>query len=1067
MLFRIAGARWAGLLLPVLFLSCLPSGQRPPAGAVVVAVGAGGAGARAGLSSGDVLLSYRRGEAGGAVLSCADVSEIEIEQAPRGPVELRVARDGRAFQVAMPAGEWQVEVGAEADPACAALARARRLAGERHRAEADAAFAEAARRGSARKLFTALVLQEQGEAAKDREDFAGAERALSASLRLRREAAPGSLAEAASWHALGRLEQRRGAMDRADAAFRRALALRTRLAPRSLERASTLNNLGIDSWGRRDFEGARSFYDQALGLIRKRAPGSLDEARVLNNLGLLARNQGDFEAAERHLTESGRILQKLDPAGVERARIDTNLSTLATDRGDLARAEEYLRSALSRFEAFAPESLEVATVLNNLGIIARNRFDPAEAATFFERSLAIRRKRVPGSAAEAESLSSLAEIYRQRNRLEEAERFARQALAIREREAPGSPDVAVSLGILGGIAQKRGDLRAAAELGGKALAIQRQAAPGALYGADLLQFLGTIASAEGRLPEAEGHLRQALAIQRRLLPKSYREAVTLDALGLLAWKSGRLAEAEELMAQAVDSVEAQIGRIGGSDESRSGFQTGVARIYQNLISAQVGRGQGAAALHTLERSRARSLLAMIAERDLVFAADAPEPLLHRQRLLDREYEKTQEAISRMDPRPGEELEALLVRLSDLRGERSALVARITQASPRYASLRYPEPLDLAGIRRTLDPGTVWLSYCVTREDSYLFVVPPAGEVRVFTLPAGRSALDQEVAVFRSLLLRGREGRGVEEALLAQGEKLYDLLVAPAAPWIARAERVLISPDGPLHTLPFSALVRPGPPRSFLLEWKPLRTVVSATLDAELARGRRGGGRGDGPLVAFAAPRYRPAPAAADASGALPLQRYRRGLPPLPAAREEVRALAALYGADAITYVGAAATEKRVKSLGFAPRYLHFACHSLLDRRFPLDSALALSAPEGADEDDNGLLQAWEIFERVRIDADLVTLSACETGLGREAAGEGLIGLTRAFQYAGARSIVASLWAVSDRSTAKLMARFYALLRAGRPKDAALQAAQRELLRGGGEFSHPYHWAAFELIGNWR
>src|SRR6185503_1921431 len=97
------------------------------------------------------------------------------------------------------------------------------------------------------------------------------------------------------------------------------------------------------------------------------------------------------------------------------------------------------------------------------------------------------------------------------------------------------------------------------------------------------------------------------------------------------------------------------------------------------------------------------------------------------------------------------------------------------------------------------------------------------------------------------------------------------------------------------------------------------------------------------------------------------------------------------------------------------RRLHFACHGLLDARFPLDSALAL-APGG---DDNGLLQAWEVIERVRVDADLVTLSACDTGLGRDMGGEGLVGLVRAFQYAGARSVLASLWEVSDRSTARL------------------------------------------------
>jgi CHAT domain-containing protein len=116
--------------------------------------------------------------------------------------------------------------------------------------------------------------------------------------------------------------------------------------------------------------------------------------------------------------------------------------------------------------------------------------------------------------------------------------------------------------------------------------------------------------------------------------------------------------------------------------------------------------------------------------------------------------------------------------------------------------------------------------------------------------------------------------------------------------------------------------------------------------------------------------------------------------------------------------------------------------------------------------DNGLLQAWEIFENVRIDADLVTLSACESGLGKEMGGEGLIGLTRAFQYAGARSILASLWMVEDQSTAELMKRFYGYLKSGKTKDEALRLAQIDLIHSP-NFSRPRDWAAFELIGDWK
>ena len=166
-------------------------------------------------------------------------------------------------------------------------------------------------------------------------------------------------------------------------------------------------------------------------------------------------------------------------------------------------------------------------------------------------------------------------------------------------------------------------------------------------------------------------------------------------------------------------------------------------------------------------------------------------------------------------------------------------------------------------------------------------------------------------------------------------------------------------------------------------------------------------------------------------------------------------------------MGDAATEERAKSVAPDTKYLHFATHGLLDERFPLNSGLALTIPaEMKEGQDNGILQAWEIFERVRIDADLVVLSACETGLGKEMGGEGLVGLTRAFEYAGARSVLASLWSVADETTAALMKRFYGYLKAGQTKDAALRQAQVDLIRGS-EASHPFFWTAFQLNGDWR
>jgi CHAT domain-containing protein len=189
--------------------------------------------------------------------------------------------------------------------------------------------------------------------------------------------------------------------------------------------------------------------------------------------------------------------------------------------------------------------------------------------------------------------------------------------------------------------------------------------------------------------------------------------------------------------------------------------------------------------------------------------------------------------------------------------------------------------------------------------------------------------------------------------------------------------------------------------------------------------------------------------------------------PLPYTREEVELIAALYQPNAQTFLGDKATEERALSLGKNVSHFHYACHAYVNERFPLDSALVFSIPDKpVPGRDNGLLQAWEILEKVRIDADLVTLSACDSGLGKEMGGEGLIGLTRAFQYAGARSVLASLWKVDDRSTSELMKGFYSYLKAGKPKDQALRLAQLDLIRSDA-FSSPRDWAAFALTGDWK
>jgi CHAT domain-containing protein/tetratricopeptide (TPR) repeat protein len=803
-------------------------------------------------------------------------------------------------------------------------------------------------------------------------------------------------------------------------------------------------------WGdafrdRGDWARADDSYRQAVTWNEKLGSASLGTARSLNRLGMMAWHRGDFAAAGDYGRRAFKIIEALAPGSVLYGESLNNLGLLSLERADLPAAEEYHRRALAVGEAMAPESVGVGIVLLNLGEVAKARGD-----------------------------------------LRGAEQYLRRALTVMERSAAGSGNVAWVLNSLGSVAKEGGDLAGAEDYCRRALAMQEKAEPPeSIALAVTLRNLGDVMLRRGDLSTAAGHYERARAIAEKLAPGSAEEAEALHGLGQIQRRSGRIESASALFLRALDALEQQGAKLGGTQEVRSGFTASYAGYYHDSIEMLTRLGRSAEALHTLERSRARLFLALLAERDLAFAADLPPELARERRMINAEYDRVQAAIGGPNAGPGDApIEMLRGRLGELRAAQDETSAKIRTASARLASIQYPQPLELAGIRSALDPGTLLLSYSVGVESTVLFAVEaaaaPGSGLSVHSIPVGDKALRRKVEALRSAIQP--KARVRTEAFAAQAAELYDLLVRPAESLVSASARLLISPDGPLHSLPFGALVRKGarpaePARAYLIERKPLHVAASATVYAQIRNSRREDGS-PGPLVAFGDPLY-PRAARGRADGVVDpdlrsvlSQGFR--LTPLPSSRDEVEAITRIFSGRAQKYLGAEATEERAKSLGRDARYVHFACHGSLDERFPLNSALALAIPDKPAEGlDNGLLQAWEIFERVRIDADLVTLSACDTALGKEMGGEGLLGLTRAFQYAGARSVLASLWAVSDRSTPLLMKRFYGHLSAGRSAAEALRAAQIDLIRAPGKgpeatrLSHPFRWAAFQLYGDWQ
>jgi CHAT domain-containing protein len=753
-----------------------------------------------------------------------------------------------------------------------------------------------------------------------------------------------------------------------------------------------------------------------------------------------------------------------------------NLAHVAYWRGNLVRAEELFRCALVGFESLAPEGFGVAAAWTNLGNVARDRGDLETAEAAFNKGLDLFKRVAPGTRYVAGTLADLGTVAAYREDWPAAESYFKRALEIRTACAPDGIETAMSMSDLGSVAEARGDLEAAADYYRRDVEITQRHAAASLSSARGLCDLGVVARKQGDLERAQSLLSQALGIRHRLAPESSDEAEILHELGIVSRERGRKAEAVESFERAVEVLDAQMGKLGGSEEVRSRFRANRIDYFRDLIELLLEIDRPEDAFHVLERSRAHELLSMLSARDLVFAADIPEELDRERRIVNATYQRLCEERAELSEDDAEEAVALTGQINDLRRQRDEIESRIRERSPRLAGLVRPQALDLDGARKVIEPGTTVLSYCVGRESTHLFILASDGGFRVISIGLGEDDLRRRIVVFRGLI----EGQRDPVLVRSAGAGLYQDLIAPAEDEVEDAERLLIVPDGPLLLLPFCTLTRELADKrtQYLVEWKALSQIVSLTVLGQLGEASRPPDKGS--IVAFADPAFEPS---RRASGLV----FRgSSLTPLPATRIEVKAIARLYGDAATVWTGRQATEARVRQIGRDIDIVHFATHVTMNERAPLESAIALTA---AGEDDDGLMQAWEVLESIRLDARLVALSGCHSAGGGEVAGEGMVGLVWAFQFAGSRSVLASLWQVEDVSTAELMTSFYSHLREGAGTAQSLRQAQLALIRGNArgrsskgfwswlrglvdrveredrDPSHPFFWGAFVLQGS--
>jgi CHAT domain-containing protein len=535
-------------------------------------------------------------------------------------------------------------------------------------------------------------------------------------------------------------------------------------------------------------------------------------------------------------------------------------------------------------------------------------------------------------------------------------------------------------------------------------------------------------------------------------------------------------------------------------------------VLMKLHKEKPSEGFDALALQASERSRARSLLELISEARAEIREGVAPALLERERSLQQLLAVKTERQARL--RGGrsapEELEFGEKEITGLTAEYEQVQAEIRQGSPRYAALTQPRPLSLKQIQSTvLDDQTLMLEYSLGEERSYLWSVTPTS-INTFELPKRAEVESAAKKVYGLLTARNRvvpnetpdqRQRRIDQAdteFASASAALSGMLLGPVASQLG-TRRLLIVTEGLLQYLPFGALpvpnsrtsvggpanARPGAASVPLAANSEVVTLPSASVLSVLRSETAGRKPAPKVIAVLADPVFRREDPRLAASGTpLPADGERA------AATDDVLRSASESGvqnfarlrftrseADEITRL--APDDRELKALDFDAsrsaaldprlaqyRIVHFATHGLVNNQHPELSGIVLSLVDRQGKPQNGFLRLYEIFN-LKLGADLVVLSACQTAFGKDIRGEGLIGLTRGFMYAGTTRVVASLWLVDDRATSELMKRFYqGMLGEGLRPAAALRSAQLSLAKDK-RWQSPYYWAAFTFQGEWK
>lgn len=975
-------------------------------------------------------------------------------------------------------------------------------------------------------LAIADSLNHLGNVAMESGNLLDAEKDLQRALDIRQNLAPGSRYVGISFISLGNFSWHRGDVLHEEMYFHQALSLQDKLAP--LDIASIFDGLGNVCIHRANIPAAEEYFQQALEIRQRVAPESLAVAVSLSNLGNMAIAYGDPARAGEYFHHALEIRQKTVPGSLVFASSLSNLGSVAQLRGNLAEAEEDFRRALEIKQALAPKSLGISDSLFQLGILFWIREDLARGEKYLYQAAEIRRRLAPESPSLAQSLNWLGLISSRRGDLAQAEAYFREALDINEKLSPVNLGTAEALGGLGGVARSQGNLSQAEKYFHQVLDIQDQLSPGSPAEAFTLERLGELAQRRQDLAEAEGYFRQALSIRESRVPGSLPHAGVLFSLASVLHRQHQLDAAEQLFSQATGILESEASQLGGTEDERSFFRARYEAQYKEYIDLLIAERKPELAFHVLERSRARSLLEMLANARLNIRSGCDPRLLRQERSLRESISlESNYRVRLLDGIHTEKQLAVLdQQIAGLREQHEEIEEQIRFKSPAYAALTQPRLLSAKDVQQQLlDSNTVLIEYSLGINRSYVWVISETA-LTVHELPSRKKIEMAAWDLYESLTeqsrrvdketIRGRQIRLAQanaEYAKASAE-LSQMVLGPVATLLGKKRLIIVS-DGALQYVPFAALPMPSVPSvpsgsvgpevatavPLVMEHE-IVYLPSASVLAELRQAKKNQKKPPLEVAVLADPVFDKSDERVTAPQAQNRHPVRKAIASREVAQEpslfpdgtQYSAMNVSTGVsrggahlqrllwtnrEAAAILKVTPAGRGMEALGFQAnratvtssvlaryRIIHFATHAVLNSEHPELSGLVLSLVDQHGHPQNGFLGLEQIYN-LNLPADMVVLSACDTGLGQQINGEGLIGLARGFMYAGASRVVASLWSVDDEVTAELMARFYK----GMERDklspaAALRLAQVQIAKEE-RWRSPYYWAGFQLAGEWK